>query len=149
MMEPLPREELVPPAEGGGQIQGHWAVVLGQDTALVLLVLQGTSLVLRDMAPVRQGMAPVLQGMALVLQGTVPVLQDRCPVPLVSQDRSPEDRGTPGTPQEPVAGSPRRASLVVGGQRGWGCCRRAARRITGERGEKRRVRWVALILGSG
>lgn len=125
MMEPLPSEEPAPPAEKGAQIQGHWAVVLGQDTALVLLALQGMLQVLPDTVPVPLvllDMAPVLQDMALVLQDMLPVLQDRSPVLLVSQDRFPEGRGMPGTPQEPVAGSPRRASLGLGGQRGSGCC---------------------------
>lgn len=127
MMEPLPSEEPVPPAEEGAQIQGHWVVVLGQDTAPVLLVLQGMLQVLPDRVRV------------------LLVLQDRA---LVLQDRAPEGQGTPGTPQEPVAGCPRRANLGAGGQRERGCCQWARRRITGDREERRRVRWVTLIPGS-
>lgn len=135
MTEPLPSEEPVLPAEEGARIQGHWTVVLGQDTALVLLVLQGMLQVLLDMVLV-----------LLVLLDTVPVLLDMLPV---LQDRSRESRGTPGTPQEPAAGSPRRASLGVGGHWGSDCCRWTKRRITGDRGERRRVRWGTLILGLG
>lgn len=93
-------------------------VVLGQDTALVLLVLLGMLQVLLDMVLVLLDMVPVLQNM----------------VPVVGWGRSPEGRGTPGTPPEPVAGSPRRASPGVGAQRG--CCWWAKRRITANR-EKR------------
>lgn len=146
MMEPLPWEEPVPPAEGGAQIQGHWAVARGRDTVLILLVLLDMVLillVLQDTAPVLRDMAPVLQGMLLVLQDMLPVLLGMRLVLLESQDRCPEDRNSPGTPPEPAAGSPRRASLGVGGQRGSGCCRGTRRQTTGERGERRRVRWVA------
>lgn len=132
-MELLPWEELVLPVEEEAQIQGHWVVVLGQDVALVLLVLQGMLQVVLDTVHV-----------LLVLQDMLPVLQDMLPV---LRGRSLEDQHMLGTRQEQVAGSPRRASLEVGVQRG--CCWWAKRRITGERGEKRRVRWGTLILGSG
>lgn len=125
-MELLPWEELVLPVEEEAQIQGHWVVVLGQDVALVLLVLQGMLQVVLDTVHV-----------LLVLQDMLPVLRGR----------SLEDQHMLGTRQEQVAGSPRRASLEVGVQRG--CCWWAKRRITGERGEKRRVRWGTLILSSG
>lgn len=104
-------------ADEGAQIQGHWVDVLGQGMALVLLVLQGM-LVLLD----------------AVLQGRVLVLQDRV---LVLQDRVLEGRGRLGPLQEAVGGSPRKASLGAGGQRGSGCCRRTRHQLTVGRGERR------------
>ena len=149
-MEPLPWEK--------PQIHGHWVGVLGHHRALVLpvlqgmlqgmfQVLQGTLQVLQGMLQVLQEMLQVLQEMLQVLQGMAPVLlvfQDAAPalrdtLPVL-QDRSPERRGTPGSPREPAAGSPSRASPGAGGQRGSGWCWWAERRITGDREESRTVR---------
>lgn len=152
MMEPLPleesvlpEEELVLPAEQKAQIQGHWMVVLGWETAPSLLALQGmlqvlldtllVLLVLQDKLQVLQGTLQVLQGMLQVLQGMLLVLLVLQGMLLVLQDRPLVLRDTLGMPQELWAGSPRRASPGLGGHRGPGCCCWPRRRITGDRGE--------------
>ncbi|KAI1237480.1 hypothetical protein IHE44_0013554 [Lamprotornis superbus] len=145
----LPEEELVLPVEQKAQIQDGWMVVLGQETAPLLLAVQGmlqvlldmllVLLVLQDKLQVLQDMLLVLQGRLQVLQGMLQVLQDRLQVLQgrlqVLQGRLQVLQDTLGMHQELLVGSPRRASPGLGWHKGLGCCCWPRHQITGDRGE--------------
>lgn len=154
----LPVELLVLPEEQKAQIQGHWMVVLGQETALLLVELQGMPQVLLDTLLVllglqdklqvlqggMQGMLQVLEDRFLVLQDRLQVLEDRFQV---LQDRFQVLQDTLGRLQELQVGSPRRASPGLGGHRGLGCCCWPRHQIAGDRGGDK-VSSGTFLLGS-